>query len=713
VRKFLLLMPLVAAAVNAEVPETERRPFVYRLHGTAIEDPYHWLEGSAAPEIGTPDAALDTAVGAWTDVQNAHTRGVLDALPGREAISAELAELLSLDSFGIPRMAGDWLFYTLRRGDQAQPVLYVQRGTAGTARVLLDVNAIDAEGLTALDWYRPSPDGRHVAFGTYRAGDENTTARVLATETGEWLADTIPGRVDPVEWLADGERFLVRRLADAADPYSGQLTLHALGRAPADDSVLFAQYTEGALATTWGPYGVISEDGRWLVLAYYTGTDSNDLWYYDLDAWRATGVLERTDLLIGTGALTEGFIVGDVFYAVTTLEASNKRILAFDLASADPADFRELVPARADAVIVGASAAVERIVVDYLEAAYSRVEIFDFEGRSLGDLRLPGIGSVSLVTDPHRDTAWLRFDTFSEPPGIYEIDLRRRTTSLWRRPELPFAPPPLAVRQVRYRSSDGTEVPMFLVHREGITLDGRNPTILYGYGGFDISMTPSFLTAWQPWLVRGGVYAIANLRGGGEFGAAWHRAGMLERKQNVFDDFYAAAEWLVENGYTSPDRLGISGRSNGGLLTGVAVTQRPELFSAALVGAPLLDMLRYENYLMARYWVPEYGTAEDPEQFDFLRAYSPYQNVRPGTRYPAVFLTTGENDSRVHPLHARKMTAALQTATVSDPANKPILLWVDRSAGHGQGKPLETRIAEAADELLFFAWQLGLGLDDL
>jgi prolyl oligopeptidase len=267
---------------------------------------------------------------------------------------------------------------------------------------------------------------------------------------------------------------------------------------------------------------------------------------------------------------------------------------------------------------------------------------------------------------------------------------------------------PLVVAQVSYRSRDGTQVPMFVVHRAGLSLDGNNPTVLYGYGGFDISLTPAFLAAWRPWLVRGGVYAVANLRGGGERGADWHRAGMLERKQNVFDDFYAAAEWLVQHGYTRRERLGIRGGSNGGLLTGVAVTQRPELAAAAIVAVPLLDMLRYEHFLMARYWVPEYGSSEHPEQFAYLRAYSPYHHVVPGTAYPAVLLTAGENDSRVHPMHARKFAAALQAATAADPADKPVLLRVDRDVGHGPGKPLELRIRDAADELLFMARQLRL-----
>jgi prolyl oligopeptidase len=690
----------------AAPPPTEPRPFAYTLHGERVADPYHWLEGSAAPEAPS-DAAVDAEVGRWTDAQNAYARSALDALPGRATVSAELESLLSLPTWGTPREAGEWLFYSLRRGDEAQPVLYVQRGQSGERRELVNVNRLDPSGDLALDWFEASRDGRYVAFGTYRAGDENTLCRVLETATGRWLTDEIAGRVDPVAWLDDGEHFVVRKLKDAADPYSGQVTLHRLGRAAADDPVLFEQYTEGPLATTWGPSPIVDPGGRWLVIAYYTGTDSNDLWFYDL---RATDKLVRRDLLVGERALTGGFIAGDTFFALTTLGASNKRVVAFDLDSERPEQFRELIAARDDAVIVDIAPALDRIVVDTLVSAQSRLEVFDRAGKLEGAIELPGIGSASIVTNDERSSAWLRFENFAEPASLHRVDLTTRRAELWQRTELAAAAddPELVVKQIEYRSADGTSVPMFLVHRADLELDGTNPTILYGYGGFDISMTPAFLTAWRPWLTRGGVYAIANLRGGGERGAAWHQAGMLEQKQNVFDDFYAAADWLVANGYTRRDRLGVSGRSNGGLLTGVTITQRPELAAAAIVGVPLLDMLRYQHFLMARYWVPEYGSAEDPAQFGFLERYSPYQNVVPGTAYPAVLLTAAENDSRVHPLHARKMAAALQAATTSDPAVKPILLRVDRDVGHGPGKPLEARIRDAADELLFMARQLGL-----
>ena len=692
----VLSMSLVPQAFSAP-PSTDEREFRYTVGGAVIGDPYLWLEGSDAPELEQPDSELDAQVSAWTDAQNAYTRGVLDGLDGRNAIEAELTALLSLDSYGIPKVAGDWLFYTLRRGDQAQPVLYATHTPSEETRALVDVNALDASGLLALDWYRPSPDGRYVAYGTYEAGDELTTAYVLETESGEMLPDRIGGRVDPVDWLDDSEHFVVRTLSDGQNPYSGRILLHQLGRAEADDPILFDQYTEGELATTWGPYPIVSRDGRWLVIIYFTGTDSNDVWFYDLDVWRENGELTRQDLLVGEDALTSGFVEDDTFFALTTLGASNKRVVAFDLAADNPSDFTEIIRQDRNAVLDNIYPAENRIVADYLASAYSRVRLFDRSGELIRDVQLPGIGSAQISTDPETTDAWLRFESFSEPEGIYRVDLAIGSTSLWRRPDLPIDTSDLTVTQIFYSSADGTDIPMFLVHRRDLELDGENPTLLYGYGGFDISLTPNFTAAWLPWLTRGGVYAVANLRGGGEFGADWHRAGMLDSKQNVFDDFYAAAEWLIGSGYTRVGRLGIAGRSNGGLLTGVAITQRPELFSAAIVGVPLLDMLRYQNFLMARYWVPEYGSAENPAQLGYLRAYSPYQNIRRGEslsrdavdggreRHASPSVTRAEDGGRAPGRDGRR-PGSRADSSMGRPIGRPRAGQAARCAGFGDGR---------------------------
>jgi prolyl oligopeptidase len=359
-------------------------------------------------------------------------------------------------------------------------------------------------------------------------------------------------------------------------------------------------------------------------------------------------------------------------------------------------------------VLTGVRLARDLLVASYLEGATTTIERFGRDGAPRGALALPGPGSASVAAEHDRADALVEFESFNQPATLYRADLASGRLEEWERPAVPVDPAAFEVRRVSYRSADGTEVPMFLVHRRGLERDGDNPTLLTGYGGFNIPLTPDFTATLFPWLEAGGVYAVANLRGGGEHGEEWHRAGMLEHKQNVFDDFIAAAEWLIAERYTRPERLGIAGGSNGGLLTGAALTQRPDLFGAVISAVPLLDMLRYQHFLMARYWVPEYGSAEDPAQFRYLLDYSPYHNVRAGVRYPPVLLLAGENDARVHPLHARKMAARLQAVAADDPDAEPVLLWVDRSAGHGAGKPLADRIREAADARLFMMWQLGL-----
>ena len=707
-RPALVVLALLPFPVFADAPPTFVEPIKETLHGVELIDPYRWLEGSDAPEIEEPIPELDAKVSRWTKAQNAYTRGVLDNLADRGSLEQRLHELLSVGSVGAPDVRGDRYFNIERKGDESQPVLYVRQGHDGEPRRLLDPNRLDAEGLTALGWAEPSLDGKMIAFGLYRGGDENATLYLMRVDDGMWLADEIPGKVQSVFWLPDSSGFFYRRLADEQNPYTGQIKFHRIGRHHRQDPVLFEQYKEGPLATTWGPYPYVDRQARWMAIVYHTGTEANDLWLYDLHQWQTTGELQRIDVLIGEKAQSYPIFAGDKLLLQTTLDAPNGRIVAVDLDRPAPENWHDLVPEHEAAVIEDVSIADGLLAVQYLEKASTRIALFDREGRSHGDLELPGIGTARLQTEPDSLQAFLSFESFNEPDSIYRVDLKTRERSLWAHPDVPVAPGAIVVEQIFYPSKDGTEVPMFIVHRKGLDRNGRNPTILSGYGGFNVSMKPRFSARDIPWLEAGGVYALANLRGGGEYGEEWHRAGMLDNKQNVFDDFIAAAEWLIENRYTNAEQLGILGGSNGGLLTGAALVQRPDLFSAVISAVPLLDMLRYQHFLMARFWVPEYGTAENAEHLPFLLEYSPYQNVTQGTRYPAVLLTAGENDSRVHPLHARKMAARLQAATTNDTSKEPILLWVEGDVGHGRGKPLSLRQRDSADLLGFMAWQLGL-----
>ncbi len=701
----LLALALPAAAAPpAAPPPTEARPVTDVLHGESVVDPYRWLEGDAKGVV-TPE------VNAWTDAQLAYTREVLDNLPGRKAVEARLRELMEVGSIGAPRMRGNRYFYSKREGNENQARIFVREGLAGAPKLLLDPNTLDAKGLVTVSWTSPDPAGKLLAFGMYRAGDENSTLYVLDVDSGRWLADEIPGKVGGVDWLPDSSGFFYRNLENVKDPYSGQVMFHRLGSHPRQDVRLFRQYTKeenAKLATTYGPGFSASEDGRWGLLSYATGTSTNDLWAIDLDRYFRTGEFVKTDVIVGSESTSRGPILGDTLFLHTTDGAKNGRVVAVDLTAPARAGWKTLVPERKDVSIRGVSLARGILVVSLLKDAASRVELFSLDGKPLGELPLPGIGSAFLSTSEDRTEAFLTFTSFNEPSGVYHVDLATKKVELWERPKVPVDPSIVEVKQVFYPSKDGTKVPMFVVHRKGLKLDGANPTLLYAYGGFNVSQTPSFSATLFPWFEAGGVYALAGLRGGGEYGDAWHEAGMLEKKQNVYDDFIAAAEWLIAQKYTKPEKLAVSGGSNGGLLTGAVLTQRPELFGAVISAVPLLDMLRYQSFLMARYWIPEYGTAENPEHFRFLRAYSPYHNVKKGTKYPAVLLTAGENDSRVHPLHARKMAALLQASTASDPATKPILLWVDREAGHGQGKPLALRVRDVADQRMFLMWQLGM-----
>ena len=702
------------ADTKIQPPPTRKEPVNEELHGRTVIDEYRWLEGDNSDPARM--GSVTPEVSAWTDAQNAYTRRLLDGLPGRRELEERLRPLLQIGAVSAPIARGGRYFYLRREGDQNQPLVYVRDGAHGEESLLIDPSELDATGLTTVTWISPSHDGKLLAYGTYRAGDENTTLNLLEVDTRAKLPLEIPNKVWQPSWLPDDSGFLYRNLKDPHNPYSGQVMFHELGGDPAGDPVLFRQLTpeeDERLATTWGPNGSVSHDGRWLLLYYSTGANSNDVWLADFEAYRRNGELEKVDVSVGTAGNAYGVVAGDTLYLYTYKGAPNGRVVAAPVSEPGEDSWRDVIPERDDATIEAVALAEGRIVVNYLRDASSHLEVFTLDGTPLGELRLPGIGSASITTYQGSTEAFVTFSSFNYPATIFRVDLADPAAEpeLWAQPEVPVTPEDVAVEQVWYRSKDGTRVSMFLAHRKDLVKDGEAPTLLTGYGGFGISQTPSFSATMFQWFEVGGVLALPNLRGGGEYGDAWHEAGMRERKQNVFDDFIAAAEWLIDNGYTNPSRLAIAGGSNGGLLTGAALTQRPELFAAVIVAVPLLDMLRFQNFLMARYWVPEYGSAEEAEDFAFLAEYSPYQRVVPGTAYPAVFLTAGEHDTRVHALHARKMTAALQSATASDPAEKPVLLWVDREAGHGQGKPLNLRLREVVDQRIFLLWQLGL-LDD-
>ena len=693
----LSALPAAVLAGPPGPPPTPAEPVKETLQGEELVDEYRWLEGDA-------EGNLTPRVAEWTDAQNAYTRQLLDALPGRAAVEARLEELMKVGWVGAPTAVRDLYFYRERGGEQNQPVLRVKRGLTGEPRLLIDPNALDQRGLISLDWYAPNQDGTLLAFGLSRAGDENSTCHVLDVATGEWLADEVPNKVGGVDWLPDGRSFLYSHLEDPKDAYSRRIRIHRLGRHWRHDPLLFAQHS-----TTWGPFAWPSRDGRWLALGYYTSTRANDLWIVDLDRYLATGAFERVDVQVGADATAAGPILGDHMFLRTNLDAPNGKVVLVDLHRPGREHWKELIPARPDMAMQEVQLARGMLVVRYLHQASTRIERFGLDGTPLGALELPGIGNASVVVQEDRTEAFLGFQSFNEPASIYRVELTTGERTLWARPEVPVDPASVEVKQVWYPSKDGTKVSMFLVHKKGLApRKGGHPLLLYGYGGFNISMTPHFSATLFPWFEAGGVYVVANLRGGGEYGVDWHRGGQLDKKQNVFDDFIAAAEHLIQSGWTSSDWLAIAGGSNGGLLTGAVAMQRPELFRAVISDVPLLDMLRYHRFLMARFWVPEYGSSEEAEQFKWLRAYSPYHQVKQGVRYPAMLITAGENDSRVHPLHARKMVARLQAATAAEPAERPILRWVDRDAGHGGGKPLALRIREAADERLFLMWQLGM-----
>ncbi|CAN5148117.1 prolyl oligopeptidase family serine peptidase [soil metagenome] len=676
---------------------------VDHLHGVDVADPYRWLEDGERTETIS-----------WVEAQNRRTRSTLDALPARPGMRRRLEQLLRATSVTAPRLAGDLVFTRERGGMRDQTALVVRSAVdaGGPARILVDPGASGDDTL-ALDWFHPSPDGALVAYGTSAAGDERSTLRLLDVATGAHLDDVIPHtRAASVAWLPDGSAFAYTRYPDPAvvgdeeAGYHRSVWWHAVGDDPDRDEVVWG---DDVLPdrTAW-PHVSLSPDGRWMLIHVSLGWSRVDVYLLD----RISG--QRRVVIEGEEATTSLEVVGERLYGTTTLGAPRGRVVTAHLAAPEAPRW-ETVVAESDAVIDGTAVAGASLLVTTTEVAVARLHRYRLDGSGDARVELPGLGTLAGLDagpDPAREVAFLAFSSFTRPPALW------RWTPIGLEPwgdSVPGGidpdPATYSVHQVAYPSTDGVEVPLFLVQRATTPAGPDTPMVLTGYGGFAIASGP----AWSPMAAAvadaGGIYAVAGIRGGAEHGEDWHRAGMRQHKQQSFDDFIAAADWLVAEGLTSRPRLAIRGGSNGGLLVGAALTQRPDLCAAVHCAVPLLDMVRFPHFLIARLWVPEYGDPALAEEFAWLHAYSPYHRLVDGTCYPAVLLTTADSDSRVDPCHARKFAARLQAAT-SCGEEHPVLLRVETRAGHGAGKPVGRQADEAADVLAFLFDQLRVDVPD-
>jgi len=680
--------------IDRRYPDTPVVPTEDLLHGRRISDPYRWLEDGDLPETRR-----------WTERQNAFTEAHLAAVPARVPIRRRLEQLLAIGALTVPTPAGGRYFYQRRDGRQDQPVLYWREGHQGPDRTLVDPNALDPSGTTALDWYYPSRDGRLLVYGLSENGSEQSVLHLLATDGARRLTDRIlHARAASLAWLPDGTGFYYTRypapgsVPEGDEHYHRSIFFHRVGDDASTDPLIFRPSRK-----EYWPSVALSPDGRWLLISVARSFDQTDLYLQDrLAGGSPVAVVENLP------ATFDAEVVGERFYIRTNLDGPTYRLYLTTPQRPDREGWREIIPPRADAVLEGVKVVGDRLALSYLERASSRLRIADGEGGIVSEVGFPTLGSLfGLGAEWNGRELFYGFSSYTVPPTVYRLDLETGGHAVWRRVEADLGPEPPVVHQVTVASKDGTPVTMFLVHGRNLVREGDNPVYLTGYGGFGISMTPAFSRSLLLWLEHGGVVAVPNLRGGGEYGEKWHQQGMLRNKQNTFDDFIAAAEWLIAEGYTRPERLAVAGGSNGGLLMGAVLTQRPQLFRAVVIQVPLLDMLRYHRFLIARLWIPEYGSPEDPEQFAWLRAYSPYHHVRAGIPYPAVLLATAESDTRVDPMHARKMTARLQAATSSP---HPVLLRLEARAGHGAGKPLSKVRDELADTWTFVFSELGVEL---
>lgn len=677
-------------------PASPKGSQVDNYHGTTVADPYRWLENPDSPETRV-----------WIEAQNKLTAEYLAQIPARDRIQQRLTKLWNYEKYGIPFKQGERYFYFKNDGLQNQNVLYTLKTLTEQPTVLLDPNTLSPDGTIALSGISISEDGKLLAYGLSTSGSDWQEWKVRDITTNTDLSDDVKWvKFSGASWTHDGKGFFYSRYDEPNEKtkledvnYFQKLYYHRLGTPQSEDILIYERPDH----KEWGFSGGVTEDGRYLIISIWLGTDPRNLVFYkDLQTSNAP-VVE----LINTFEAEYSFIDNDGtrFWFRTDLNAPRSRVIAIDITKGDRDHWQELIP-QTEETLQGVSVLNNQFITSYLKDARSQIKIFDLDGQPVREIELPGIGSADGFGGKRHDTeTFYSFTSFTNPSTIYRYDLQTGKSTLFRQPEVDFNPQDYEIRQVFYRSKDGTQVPMFIVHKKGIQLDSTNPTYLYGYGGFGVSLTPGFSVSLLVWLEMGGVYASPNLRGGGEYGEAWHQAGMKLQKQNVFDDFIAAAEWLIANKYTSPAKLAIGGGSNGGLLVGACMTQRPDLFGAALPAVGVMDMLRFQKFTIGWAWTSEYGSADNPEEFKVLYAYSPLHNLKLGTAYPATLITTADHDDRVVPAHSFKFAAALQAA---HKGNAPVLIRIETKAGHGAGKPTTKMIEEAADRWAFLVKTLGV-----
>ncbi|MFN6570822.1 prolyl oligopeptidase family protein [Dendronalium sp. ChiSLP03b] len=685
-------------------PPSRKSDRVDNYHGTVVADPYRWLEDPDSEETK-----------AWIEAENKITFAYLSEIPVREKIKQRLTKLWDYEKYGIPFKEGKSLqdgateryFYFKNDGLQNQSVLYTLKTLDAEPKVLLDPNKLSADGTVALSGLSISDDSKLLAYGLSTSGSDWQEWKVRDIETGKDLQDHLKWiKFSGASWTNDNHGFFYSRYDEPNAKtqledinYYQKLFYHRLGTPQSEDILIYHRPDQ----KEWGFSGGVTEDGSYLIISVWLGTDSKNLVFYKDLTNPNSEVVE----LINQFEADYSFIDRDdsIFYFRTDLDAPRGRVIAIDTKNSTKENWREIIP-QAAATLESVNILNNQFVADYLQDARSQIKIFDLKGTFVREVELPGLGSVSGFGGKRSDTeTFYSFTSFTTPGTIYRYDIVTGKSELFRQPKVDFNPDDYETTQIFYRSKDGTQMPMFITHKKGIKLDGNNPTYLYSYGGFNISMTPTFSVSMLVWMEMGGVYAMPNIRGGGEYGEEWHQAGMKEKKQNVFDDFIAAGEWLIAHKYTKPAKLAIAGGSNGGLLVGACMTQRPDLFGATLPAVGVMDMLRFHKFTIGWAWTSEYGSPDNPEEFKALYAYSPLHNLKLSKAYPATMITTADHDDRVVPAHSFKFAAALQAVQAGD---APVLIRIETKAGHGAGKPTTKIIEEAADKWAFLVRTLDM-----